>query len=299
MGDSGQSWHFLDLRSSAMWRSHRYTFLNIPRNISRVAAHLTYLRHLLGNRQDSGQGLDTQGPHERLGFLKWTQQAKTFIRKHSANKRKHMQALNRDELRVMAGLLKGHWHLKGHLFEVELVNSPRCGRCLDNEESASHTYPMWLWGNSSCKISSHGSLLHGMKRLPWRPHKDCPALHRKCRSDKEINRKRKHNGSSRSQCKSRKARLLYTYCHALIVVWLIIRGSDWKLGVVAWLTTTTNYNYLNSLLQHALQLNLPWHLNLNSSAANSWALTPPGPTRWLFLYLELSLVVSEADRNER
>ena len=38
----------------------------------------------------------------------------------------------------MTGLLQGHCHLKGHLFKVELVNSPECDRCKQASETASH-----------------------------------------------------------------------------------------------------------------------------------------------------------------
>jgi hypothetical protein len=33
------------------------------------------------------------------------------------------------------------------------------------------TCPVWLWGYSSFEISSPGPVLHGTKRLLWRPHK--------------------------------------------------------------------------------------------------------------------------------
>jgi hypothetical protein len=43
-----------------------------------------------------------------------------------------------------------------------------------------HTCPMWLWGYSSFKISSPGSVFHGTKWLLWRSRKWSPALHSKC-----------------------------------------------------------------------------------------------------------------------
>jgi hypothetical protein len=41
----------------------------------------------------------------------------------------------------------------------------------------SHKYPMWLWGCSSCKISSPGPVFHGTNWLLWRPHILSPILH--------------------------------------------------------------------------------------------------------------------------
>jgi hypothetical protein len=40
---------------------------------------------------------------------------------------------------VITKLLKGHSHLKGHLFKLLLTNSPICERCLEEDESATHS----------------------------------------------------------------------------------------------------------------------------------------------------------------
>jgi hypothetical protein len=37
-----------------------------------------------------------------------------------------MLRLTRNQLRIMTGLLTEHSHLKGHLFKLGLVNSPKC-----------------------------------------------------------------------------------------------------------------------------------------------------------------------------
>jgi hypothetical protein len=42
----------------------------------------------------------------------------------------------------MVGLLTEHCHLKGHLFKLGLVNSLRCARCLEKEESTTHIEAM-------------------------------------------------------------------------------------------------------------------------------------------------------------
>jgi hypothetical protein len=50
----------------------------------------------------------------------------------------------------------------------------------------SHTHPVWLWGCSSCKISSPGPVLHGTKWLLWRPHIQSPTLHSRCVINKGL-----------------------------------------------------------------------------------------------------------------
>jgi hypothetical protein len=59
----------------------------------------------------------------------------------------------------------------------------------------SHTYPVWLWGCSSCKISSPGPVLHGTKWLLWRPHMQSPTLHSRCWINKGLIKRGKHNRS--------------------------------------------------------------------------------------------------------
>ena len=38
----------------------------------------------------------------------------------------------------MTGLFTGHCHLKGHLFKLGLLNSPKCNRCKQTSETDSH-----------------------------------------------------------------------------------------------------------------------------------------------------------------
>jgi hypothetical protein len=54
------------------------------------------------------------------------------------------------------------------------------------------------------------------------------------------------------------------YCHDLVVAQLIWCGFGLETGFAS-ITPTTNYNYLKSLLQHALQLHLHWCLKVYSS----------------------------------
>jgi hypothetical protein len=57
---------------------------------------------------------------------------------HSAIKTRELFGINRNHLRHVMGLLAGHCHMKGHLFELELVNSSSCKRCQKEGETASH-----------------------------------------------------------------------------------------------------------------------------------------------------------------
>jgi hypothetical protein len=59
-------------------------------------------------------------------------------------------------------------------------DGPICERCLETDESATHTHPMRVWGHGLLKIPSPGPLSHGTRRLSWRPCKQNPALHSKC-----------------------------------------------------------------------------------------------------------------------
>ena len=46
--------------------------------------------------------------------------------------------LNRNQLRIMKGLITVHCHLKARLFKLGLVESPGCDRCRQASETASH-----------------------------------------------------------------------------------------------------------------------------------------------------------------
>jgi hypothetical protein len=65
-------------------------------------------------------------------------QAKRLISGPSAKRTKYLLNLNRDQLRWMVGLRTGHWHFKGHLFKMGLLDDPTCERCLEEDESATH-----------------------------------------------------------------------------------------------------------------------------------------------------------------
>ena len=59
-------------------------------------------------------------------------QAKVFLGgegKKNTKKAGELVSLNRNQLRIMTGMLTGHSRLKEELFQLELVNSPKCDRC--------------------------------------------------------------------------------------------------------------------------------------------------------------------------
>jgi hypothetical protein len=116
---------------------------------------------LLGNCQESGEGLNNRRPQQTLGFLTW-KQAKALIQDPSERKTRGLLNLDRDQLWWVVGLLIGHYHLKGHFFKPGLVNSPRCQWCLEKAEWATNIL-LWLWlrGNSLSRSLLHGLLLHG------------------------------------------------------------------------------------------------------------------------------------------
>jgi hypothetical protein len=80
-----------------------------------------------------------------------------------------------------------------------------------------HTHPVWLWGCSSCDISSPGPVFHGTKWLLWRPHIQSPTLHSRCGINKGLIKKGSTIDNWRSRCKGW---ILwptpYTYIHGII-----------------------------------------------------------------------------------
>ncbi|PNF16899.1 hypothetical protein B7P43_G04715 [Cryptotermes secundus] len=65
-------------------------------------------------------------------------QAKGLIRGPSDKRAKELLKLNRNQLRWVAGLLRGHCHLKGHLFKLGLSDSSTCERCQIENETVTH-----------------------------------------------------------------------------------------------------------------------------------------------------------------
>jgi hypothetical protein len=75
---------------------------------------------------------------EHWQSVRGPRQAKGLLKKPSAKKAGELLDLSRNKLRIMTGLLTGHCHLKGHLFKLGLVNSPKCDRCKQASVIASH-----------------------------------------------------------------------------------------------------------------------------------------------------------------
>jgi hypothetical protein len=70
-------------------------------------------------------------------------QAKGLIFGRSGKRTKDLLKLNTDQLRWVVGLLTGHCHLKGHLFQMGLTDDPTRERCLEEDESATHLMQLW------------------------------------------------------------------------------------------------------------------------------------------------------------
>jgi hypothetical protein len=62
-----------------------------------------------------------------------------FLKKPTAKKAGELLNLSRNQLRTMTGLLTEHCHLKGCLFNLRLVNSPKCDGCKQACEMASRS----------------------------------------------------------------------------------------------------------------------------------------------------------------
>jgi hypothetical protein len=117
----------------------------------------------------------------------------------------------------VVGLFTGHCHLKGHLFKLGLTDYPICERCIE-DESATHTHTMGLWGCSSYEISSPGPVFHGTKWLLWRPQIQSPTLHSRYGINKEFIKRGSTIDHWRSRCKGRIfcPILMHIYIHAHI-----------------------------------------------------------------------------------
>jgi hypothetical protein len=80
-------------------------------------------------------------------------QAKGLIWGPSAKRARELLKLDKNQLRLVVGLLTGHCHLKGHLFKLGLSDSPTCDRCREEDETATHV----LW---KCEALAHQRLRH-------------------------------------------------------------------------------------------------------------------------------------------
>jgi hypothetical protein len=65
-------------------------------------------------------------------------QAEGFLRGPSVRRTKELLKLNRNQFWWVTGLLAGHYHRKGRLFKMGLMDSPICERCQEKDESTTH-----------------------------------------------------------------------------------------------------------------------------------------------------------------
>jgi hypothetical protein len=81
----------------------------------------------------------TNRDHQKYwGSLTILKQVRGFVQGPSVRRTKELLKLNRKQLQWVTGLLKGHCHLKGHLFKMGLTDSPTWERCLEKDEAATH-----------------------------------------------------------------------------------------------------------------------------------------------------------------
>lgn len=80
----------------------------------------------------------TSRKHEEHGHsIRGERQAEGFLKNPSEKKPGELLNLSKKHLRILTWLLTGHCLLKGHLFQLWLVYSPKCDRC----KQASATIP--------------------------------------------------------------------------------------------------------------------------------------------------------------
>jgi hypothetical protein len=63
---------------------------------------------------------------------------RALLKRLTAKRAQEFHNLSRNQLKIMTGPLTGHYYLKGHVFKLGLVDSPRCDRCIQASEMASH-----------------------------------------------------------------------------------------------------------------------------------------------------------------
>ena len=78
------------------------------------------------------------GTQERWPTIRGHRQSKGLLRKPSEKKNWGIAQSEEKQLRIMMGLLTGHFHLKGHLFKFGLINSPESDCCKQASDTASH-----------------------------------------------------------------------------------------------------------------------------------------------------------------
>jgi len=78
-------------------------------------------------------------------------QAKMFLTGPSSKQSKFLLSLKRRDLQLISGVVTGHCTLNSHLRTLRIINSPTCGRCLEEDETAEHFL---------CSCPSYSTLRH-------------------------------------------------------------------------------------------------------------------------------------------
>ena len=65
-------------------------------------------------------------------------QAKERIIGPNARLTKVLLSYSRKDLRIIVGLLTGHYHLNQHLYRIGVADNPECRWCLEEDETVCH-----------------------------------------------------------------------------------------------------------------------------------------------------------------
>lgn len=76
--------------------------------------------------------------HERVWKFKRAGMSRLFIKGPSQASTEGLLQLSRNQLRAVAGILTGHWHLNRHLTTIGVRNNATCERCLEDDETSLH-----------------------------------------------------------------------------------------------------------------------------------------------------------------
>ena len=65
-------------------------------------------------------------------------QAKEHIIRPNVRLTKVLLSYDRKDLRIIVGILTGHYHLNQHLCRIGVTDNPECRWCLEEDETVSH-----------------------------------------------------------------------------------------------------------------------------------------------------------------
>ena len=76
--------------------------------------------------------------YEHWQYTCGQRQPKEFLKRPSAKSASELFNWSQNQLRILMGPLTGHHHLNEHIFRLQLLGNPRCGRCQQAYATASH-----------------------------------------------------------------------------------------------------------------------------------------------------------------